>query len=235
MQASPDTAELSRLKTSLDSLGEVNLVALQEYEDLKERSDFLTGQEEDLRTSLNQLRKAIQKIDRATKKRFLKAFEGTNEKFQTLFPRLFPGGKASLVLTDEEDILNTGVEIMAQLPGKKLKNLDLLSGGEKALVAIGLVFSLFLHRPSPFCILDEVDAPLDDVNVTKFVELIQELSTYSQFIVITHNKRTMEIAHTLYGITMESPGVSKVVSVRLNEPEAETPPESEKQLRVAAG
>ena len=235
MQAPPDSAQLSRLKMSLDSLGEVNLVALQEYEDLKERSDFLTHQEGDLRTSLNRLRKAIQRIDRATKKRFLKAFEGTNEKFQTLFPRLFDGGKASLVLTDEEDILNTGVEIMAQLPGKKLKNLDLLSGGEKALVAIGLIFALFLHRPSPFCILDEVDAPLDDANVTKFLRLIQELSTYSQFIMITHNKKTMEIAHTLYGITVESPGVSKVVSVRLNEPETETPPESEKQLRVAAG
>jgi chromosome segregation protein len=138
-----------------------------------------------------------------------------------------------LVLTDEGDLLNTGLEIMAQLPGKQLRSLDLLSGGEKALVAIALIFSLFLYRPSPFCVLDEVDAPLDDANVMKFVQLVQELSDRSQFIIITHNKKTMEVSHTLYGITMESPGVSKVVSVRLNQPESVTPPTSESHTGVA--
>ncbi|MBW2121404.1 MAG: chromosome segregation protein SMC [Deltaproteobacteria bacterium] len=215
----PDQNRLASLKASLDGLGEVNLVALQEYEDLKERYEFLAGQQEDLRASLGRLRKAIQRIDRTTKRRFIEAFEGTNEKFQVLFPRLFNGGKAALVMTDEQDVLSTGIEIMVQLPGKRLQRLDLLSGGEKTLVAIALVFSLFLYRPTPFCLLDEVDAPLDDTNVGKFLEMIQELSGRSQLIVITHNKKTMEIAHTLYGITMESPGISKVVSVRLNQPE----------------
>ncbi len=229
----PDQTELTRLKASLDSLGEVNLVALQEYEDLKDRADFLREQEEDLKVSLNRLKKAIQRIDRTTQKRFLEAFEGTNEKFQALFPRVFNGGKAALVLTDEEDILNTGVEIVAQLPGKRLRSLDLLSGGEKALVAIALIFSFFLYRPSPFCLLDEVDAPLDDANVAKFVEMIEELSGRSQFILITHNKKTMEAAHTLYGITMESPGVSKVVSVKLNDPKSPQPPLPEKQADLA--
>ncbi len=219
----PEPDELTRLKSSLDSLGEVNLVALQEYEDLKERLDFLVNQQEDLKASLARLRKAIQRIDRTTKKRFIKAFEGANEKFQTLFPRLFNGGKAALVMTDEEDILNTGIEILAQLPGKRLRRLDLLSGGEKALVAIALIFSFFLYRPTPFCLLDEVDAPLDDANVAKFLEMVQELSDRSQLILITHNKKTMEVAQTLYGITMESPGISKVVSVKLNE---SSPPQS---------
>jgi len=229
-----DQTQLTRLKASLDSLGEVNLVALQEYEDLKERADFLAGQQEDLKISLSRLKKAIQRIDRTTKKRFLEAFEGTNEKFQALFPRLFNGGRATLVLTDEGDILTTGIDILAQLPGKQLRSLDLLSGGEKALVAITLIFSLFLYRPSPFCVLDEVDAPLDDVNVAKFVEIVQELSDRSQFIIITHNKKTMEAAHTLYGITMESPGVSRVVSVKLNEPKSAPSPRPEEQADLAA-
>lgn len=230
----PDQTQLARLKASLDSLGEVNLVALQEYEDLKQRWDFLVSQQEDLKISLNGLKKAIQRIDRTTKKRFIEAFEGTNEKFQALFPRLFNGGKAALVMTDEEDILNTGIEILAQLPGKRLQRLDPLSGGEKALVAIALIFSLFLYRPTPFCLLDEVDAPLDDANVTKFLEMIQELSDQYQLILITHNKKTMEAAQILYGITMESPGVSKVVSVKLNEPKSPPSPLPEERTDLAA-
>jgi chromosome segregation protein len=229
-----DQDRLARLKMSLDSLGEVNLVALEEYEDLRERADFLIGQQDDLKASLNRLRKAIQRIDRTTRKRFLEAFEGTNQTFQALFPRLFNGGKAALVLTDEDDILNTGIEILAQLPGKRLQRLDLLSGGEKALVAIALIFAFFLYRPTPFCLLDEVDAPLDDSNVAKFLEMIQELSDQSQLILITHNKRTMEASHTLYGVTMESPGVSKVVSVKLNEPKSPPSPVSEKPAELSA-
>lgn len=230
----PDQSHLARLKASLDGLGEVNLVALQEYEDLKERADFLTDQQDDLKASLARLKKAIQRIDRTTRRRFLKAFQGTNEKFQTLFPRLFNGGKAALVMTDEEDILNTGVEILAQLPGKRLQRLDLLSGGEKALVAIALIFSFFLYRPTPFCLLDEVDAPLDDANVAKFLEMLQELSRQSQLLLITHNKKTMEVANTLYGVTMESPGISKVVSVKLNEPKSPQSPPAERQEDLAA-
>ncbi len=226
--------ELTRLKASLDSLGEVNLVALQEYEDLKERADFLVGQQDDLKASLSRLKKAIQRIDRTTRRRFRKAFEGTNEKFQILFPRLFDGGKAALVMTDEEDILNTGIEILVQLPGKRLRRLDLLSGGEKALVAIALIFSFFLYRPTPFCLLDEVDAPLDDANVAKFLDMIRELSDQSQLILITHNKKTMEVANTLYGITMESPGISKVVSVKLSEPESSESETPENQINLAA-
>jgi chromosome segregation protein len=230
----PDKTQVSRLKASLDNLGEVNLVALQEYEDLKERYDFLVSQQDDLKASLNRLRTAIQRIDRTTRKRFLEAFEGTNEKFQALFPRLFTGGKATLVMTDEDDVLNTGIEILAQLPGKRLQRLDLLSGGEKALVALALIFSFFLYRPTPFFLMDEVDAPLDDSNVTKFLEILQELSDRSQLVVITHNKKTMEIAQTLYGITMESPGISKVVSVKLNVPRPTASPVNGEHAALAA-
>ncbi len=230
----PGQTNLAHLKASLDSLGEVNLVALQEYEDLKERADFLVNQQEDLKVSLGQLKRAIHRIDRTTKKRFLKAFEGTNEKFQALFPRLFGGGKAALVMTDEEDVLNTGIEILAQLPGKRVRRLDLLSGGEKALVAIALIFSFFLYRPTPFCLLDEVDAPLDDANVRKFLDMVRELSDRSQLILITHNKKTMEMADTLYGITMESPGITKVVSVKLNESKSLQSHPAEKQIDLAA-
>jgi len=137
-------------------------------------------------------------------------------------------------MTDEEDILNTGIEILVQLPGKRLRRLDLLSGGEKALVAIALIFSFFLYRPTPFCLLDEVDAPLDDANVAKFLDMIRELSDQSQLILITHNKKTMEVANTLYGITMESPGISKVVSVKLNEPESSESGTPENQINLAA-
>jgi chromosome segregation protein len=133
-----------------------------------------------------------------------------------VFPRLFRGGKAALVLTNEHDLLETGVEIIAQPPGKKLQIITLLSGGEKSLAAVALIIALFLHRPSPFCLLDEVDAALDDVNIDRFNDLIEELSESSQFIIITHNKRTMQIANTLYGVTMEQPGVSKLISVKLN-------------------
>jgi len=205
--------ELSRL---IDEMGEVNLTAIEEYRELDERFTFLSDQKADLEESLHSLQQAIQRINRTTRKRFLETFNLVNEKFQEVFPRLFCGGRAELKLTNEEDLLETGIEIIVQPPGKKLQNVTLLSGGEKALTAVALIFSIFLIKPSPFCLLDEVDAPLDDANIGRFNEMVREMSEISQFIIITHNKATMAVADTLYGVTMEEPGVSKIVSVKLN-------------------
>jgi chromosome segregation protein len=207
---------LGELKSSLEGFGEVNLLALEEYQELKQRHDFLTEQQSDLHQALDTLRKAIVRINRTTTKRFLETFHLVNEKFKEVFARLFKGGHASLILVDEQDPSTSGVDIMAQPPGKKLQDIDLLSGGEKALVATALLFGLFMIKSTPFCLLDEVDAPLDDANINRFIEMVREFSKTSQFLLITHNKKTMEMANTLYGITMEIPGVSKVVSVRLN-------------------
>jgi chromosome segregation protein len=207
---------LAELKAGLEGFGEVNLLALEEYQELKQRHDFLTEQQSDLQQALDTLKKAIIRINRTTTKRFLETFHLVNEKFKEVFARLFKGGQASLILMDEQDPATTGVDIVAQPPGKKLQNIDLLSGGEKALVATALLFGLFMIKPTPFCLLDEIDAPLDDANINRFIEMVKEFSKTSQFILITHNKKTMEMANTLYGITMETPGVSKVVSVRLN-------------------
>ncbi|SNB46342.1 chromosome segregation protein SMC [Geobacter sp. DSM 9736] len=205
----------SELQKLVDELGEVNLTAIEEYRELETRYNFLVEQKVDLEDSLTGLQKAIQRINRTTRKRFLETFEQVNQKFQEVFPRLFCGGRAELRLTDEEDLLETGIDIIVQPPGKKLQNVALLSGGEKALTAVALIFSIFLIKPSPFCLLDEVDAPLDDANIGRFNEMVKEMTEFSQFIMITHSKTTMMVADTLYGITMEEPGVSKLVSVRL--------------------
>ncbi len=207
---------LEELKSALEGFGEVNLMAIEEYQELKQRYDFLSEQQADLHQALDSLRKAILRINRTTTKRFLETFHLVNEKFKEVFVRLFRGGQASLLLLDEQDPSTTGIDIIAQPPGKKLQDIDLLSGGEKALVATALLFGLFMIRPTPFCLLDEVDAPLDDANINRFIDLVKDFSRTSQFILITHNKKTMETANTLYGITMETPGVSKIVSVRLN-------------------
>jgi chromosome segregation protein len=206
-------AELQRL---VDDMGEVNLTAIEEYQDLEGRYTFLTEQQRDLEESLQSLQKAIQRINRTTRKRFLETFHLVNAKFQEVFPRLFCGGRAELRLTNEEDLLETGIDIIVQPPGKKLQNVTLLSGGEKALTAVALIFAIFLIKPSPFCLLDEVDAPLDEANIGRFNDMIREMSSFSQFIMITHNRATMTVADVLYGITMEEPGVSKLVSVKLN-------------------
>jgi len=208
---------MQELRRLIEEIGEVNLTAIEEYQELEARFNFLSVQQEDLRQSLEGLQTAITKINRTTRKRFRETFDQINGKFQEVFPRLFRGGRAELQLTDEQDLLETGIDIVVQPPGKKLQNVNLLSGGEKALTAVALIFSIFLIKPSPFCILDEVDAPLDDVNIGRFNEMVKEMSEISQFIIITHNKRTMQIADTLYGVTMEEPGVSKLVSVRINE------------------
>jgi chromosome segregation protein len=206
-------AELQKL---VDEMGEVNLMAIEEFRELEDRHSFLSSQKADLEESLQGLQQAIQRINRTTRKRFLETFLKINEKFQEVFPRLFCGGNAELRLTNEEDLLETGIDIIIQPPGKKLQNISLLSGGEKALTAVALMFSIFLIKPTPFCLLDEVDAPLDEANIRRFSEMIRELSETSQFIMITHNKTTMSCADCLYGVTMEEPGVSKLVSVKLD-------------------
>ncbi len=206
---------LGELERQVDQLGAINLTAIDECRELETRHDFLRTQADDLTHALNQLEKAIIKINRTTKKRFQETFDGINERFQQVFPRLFRGGKAWLALTDPNDMLTTGVEIYAQPPGKKLGAVQLLSGGEQALTAVSLLFAIFLLKPSPFCLLDEVDAPLDESNVGRFNDMVKDVSSISQFIVITHNKKTMEVADQLYGITMEEPGISKTVNVRI--------------------
>jgi chromosome segregation protein len=206
-------AELQRL---LNDMGEVNLLAIEECAGMEERFNFLTSQKNDLEESLRSLQQAIQRINRTTRQRFLETFNQVNATFQEVFPRLFCGGRAELRLTNEEDLLETGIDIIVQPPGKKLQNVTLLSGGEKALTAVALIFSIFLIKPTPFCLLDEVDAPLDDANIGRFNDIVREMSAVSQFIIITHNKTTMQVADTLYGITMEEPGASRVVSVRLH-------------------
>jgi len=208
---------LQVLRRSLENLGAVNPQAEEEFDELNSRYVFLKAQGDDLKQALDQLQEAIVKINRATTKCFSESFHAINARFSQVFPRLFNGGKAWLALTDPDDLLNTGVEIYAEPPGKKLASIALMSGGEKALTATSLIFAIFLIKPSPFCLLDEVDAPLDEANVQRFSAMVQEISAISQFIVITHNKKTMEGAQKLYGITMETPGVSKTVSVNLSQ------------------
>jgi chromosome segregation protein len=208
--------ETEKVRKSLQSLGDVNLGAIEEHEELAERFRFLSEQKEDLEGTIHSLREAISRINRTSRKRFRETFELVRERFEENFPRLFGGGKATLDLTEAEDILEAGVDITAQPPGKRLQNVNLLSGGEKTMTALALLVAVFQVRPSPFFLLDEVDAALDDANVGRFNQLITEMATDSQFLVITHNKRTIEVADILYGVTMEQKGVSKLVSVVLS-------------------
>ncbi|MBE9527634.1 MAG: chromosome segregation protein SMC [Proteobacteria bacterium] len=206
-------ARRTELRDKITSMGEVSLSALAEFNELSERHTFLIDQQEDLQKSVDSLQSAITRINRTTRERFKVAFDEINIKFKENFPRLFNGGKAELRLDEEADVLEAGIEIVAQPPGKRLQNIVLLSGGEKALTAVALIFSIFLIKPSPFCLLDEVDAPLDDANIDRFNTFVREMSDISQFLLITHSKRTMEMADSLYGVTMEEPGVSKTISV----------------------
>jgi chromosome segregation protein len=210
-------AELARCKAALERLGPVNVLAVQEHDEQETRFKFLTEQRADVAASVESLRRTIKEINEASAERFNATFKEVNVAFGETFARLFRGGEAEMRLLDEDDPLESGIEILARPPGKRLQNLMLMSGGEKALTAIALLFALFRSKPSPFCILDEVDAPLDDVNTTRFVDVLAEMSGSTQFIVITHNKLTMEVAGTLYGVTMEEKGVSKLVSVEMEE------------------
>jgi chromosome segregation protein len=209
------TARAEELQRLIDRMGEINLTAIEEYEENAQRYEYLTAQRRDLEDALTKLDKAIRQMNRESRALFREAFAAINERFKRIFPMLFRGGKAELRLTDLHDILETGVEIIAQPPGKRLGSLELMSGGEKALTAVAMIFAIFQYKPSPFCLLDEVDAPLDEANIGRFAEAIQQMTDRSQFIIITHSKRTMEFADVLYGVTMEQPGVSKLVSVEL--------------------
>jgi chromosome segregation protein len=200
----------------LDKMGPVNVLAVEQAQEHEERHTFLTAQRQDLLDSIAELDDAVKKIDKASRDRFREAFEVINAKFGEVFKQLFGGGTAGLTLIDEEDVLESGIDVMAQPPGKRLQNVMLLSGGEKAMTAISLLFAIFQYKPSPFCILDEVDAPLDEANIGRFVRMLEGLKGHTQFVLITHSRKTMEIADQLYGVTMEEPGVSKLVSVKLS-------------------
>ncbi len=202
------------LRVKLDEMGPVNMMALEELEESDERFRFLTEQRRDILDSIKMTEEALTEIKRRSRERFRHAFFQINENFQRMFVELFGGGRGEMILIDEDDVLESGIDLIAQPPGKRLQNVLLLSGGEKAMAAIALVLAIFEYRPSPFCILDEVDAPLDEVNVGRFAGKVIEMSSGTQFLVITHNKRTMEAARALYGVTMEEPGVSKLVSVK---------------------
>jgi chromosome segregation protein len=204
------------LRAKIDKMGAVNMMAIDQFDDLESRHAFLTAQRKDLVDSIAATNDAIRKIDKTTRERFQEAFAIINTNFEGTFTTLFGGGKAGLVLLDESDALESGIDIIASPPGKRLQSIQLLSGGEKALTAMALMFAIFKYRPSPFCLLDEIDAPLDDANIGRFVEMLQGMGEHTQFILITHNRKTMEIADRLYGVTMEEPGVSKLISVQLN-------------------
>jgi chromosome segregation protein len=192
------------------------MIAIDQFDELEGRHTFLTTQRKDLVDSIAHTTEAIRRIDKTTKERFKDAFEVINQHFQLTFSTLFGGGRATLILLDETDQLESGIDVIAQPPGKRLQSVQLLSGGEKALTAMALMFAIFKYRPSPFCLLDEIDAPLDDANIGRFVEMLQGMQSHTQFILITHNRKTMEIADRLYGVTMEEPGVSKLISLQLN-------------------
>jgi len=205
------------MEEKIQGLGAVNMLAREEYAELETRYNFLAEQRSDLEASVASLQETIRKINRTTRERFMEAFNAVKEHFAHLFKQVFEGGEARLTLLDEANPLETGVEIFAQPPGKKLQSLQLLSGGEKAMVALALLFSLFRYRPQPFFILDEVDAPLDEANINRFNRLLSQFHGQTQFMVVSHNKRTMELAQVLYGVTMAEGGVSKMVSVRMAE------------------
>jgi chromosome segregation protein len=205
-----------QLKNRIEAMGPINMMALEEYEECRQRHDFLSIQQQDLLDSIRDTTQAIGEIDEISQQQFAEAFEKINVHFQEMFQTLFGGGQGLLRLTEAENAADRGVEIVAQPPGKKLQNVLLLSGGEKALTALALLLATFRYKPSPFCVLDEVDAPLDEANVGRFAGMVQQMSRDTQFILITHSKRTMTIAPVLYGVTMEEPGVSKIVSVKFN-------------------
>ncbi len=217
-----DTA-YREMRTRLENMGPVNILALEEYKEVAQRHEFLETQRRDLLESIENTQNTIKEIELVSRQKFEEAFHAINETFQHTFKKLFGGGQAFMKLTDEENSAESGIDIVASPPGKKLQNVLLLSGGEKALTALSLLVGIFRYAPSPFCILDEVDAPLDEINVGRFNELVKEMSMGTQFIIITHSKKTMSIAPAMYGVTMQEPGVSKVVSVRFGGEEKKEP------------
>ncbi len=214
--------EIQELQDKVQKIGEVNLVAIEEHKQLQERLSFLENQEKDLLEAKESLATAIRKINKTTREMFSEAFQEVRKAFKEIFPRLFGGGDADLILDEGVDCLEAGIEILSRPPGKKLQSVGLLSGGEKALTALSLMFAIFKVKPSPFCILDEVDAPLDESNIDRYRRLLGEFASLSQFLVITHNKRTISTADVIYGITMENTGISKIVSVKFHKTEEAT-------------
>jgi len=211
----PTEERLSLLSEKIAKMGDVNVGAIAEYEELQKRVEFYEKHKQDLEQAIEDLKKVINSINRESRKLFREVFDKVNENFKRVIPKLFDGGRGELILTDEQDLLESGMEIVIQPLGKRLQNINLLSGGEKALAAVALLISIFMVKPSPFALLDEIDAPLDDASVGRLNNIIKELSEKSQFILITHNKKTIEIADVIYGVTMEEPGVSKIISVKL--------------------
>jgi chromosome segregation protein len=208
----------AEVRRKIEALGPVNTAALEEYEEAQQRYDFLNTQRQDLLDSIRDTEKAIQEIDVESKKRFQEAFDKINENFRDMYKILFNGGSGEMRLTDPDNATESGIDIVAQPPGKRLQNVLLLSGGERAMTAMALLMAIFKYQPSPFCVLDEVDAPLDEANIIRLTRLVKEMSGFTQFIFITHAKRTMEASSTMYGVTMQEPGVSKLVSVKFNQP-----------------
>ena len=215
-------AKVEEMQNKIDSMGPVNLVAIDEYQEVEERFNFLNTQHEDLVNAKTELEEVIARIDKQSREMFTETFDKVRANFQKMFPDLFGGGRADLVLTEEEDVLEAGVEIVASPPGKKLHRIGLLSGGEQTMTAVALLFSLYQVKPSPFCVLDELDAPLDDANIERYVQKLKEFLAHSQFIVITHSKRTISAADVLYGVTMQERGVSRIVSVKFSSDHTES-------------
>jgi chromosome segregation protein len=234
MRPAPDDvshARIDELARLIERMGSVNLDAMREHAEAEQRFTFYTTQKADLEKALADLTRAIQQMNRESRRLFQETFEAVNAKFREIFPRMFRGGRAELRLTNPEDLLETGIDIIAQPPGKKLSSIELMSGGEKALTAVSLIFAIFQIKPSPFCILDEVDAPLDEANVARYNDMVRSMTDRSQFILITHVKRTMQMVDVLYGVTMPEPGVSKIVSVKINETATQRAPQP--QVAVA--
>jgi chromosome segregation protein len=235
LRPAPDDlrARVEELARLIDRMGSVNLDAMREHAEAEERFTFYTSQKADLEKALGDLTRAIQQMNRESRRLFEETFNAVNERFREIFPKMFRGGRAELRMTNPEDLLETGIDIVAQPPGKKLSSIELMSGGEKALTAVSLIFAIFQIKPSPFCILDEVDAPLDEANVARYNEMVRSMTDRSQFILITHVKRTMQLVDVLYGVTMPEPGVSKIVSVKINEAQAQTQKTAAPQIAVA--
>jgi chromosome segregation protein len=225
--AATDWASVSQqvetLQGRIDEMGPVNLVAIEEYEETEQRHQFLTQQHDDLVSAKAQLLEVINRINTQTRQMFLETFEKIRDNFRLMFTEVFGGGKADLVLSDMNDVLESGIDIVARPPGKQLQSITLLSGGEQTMTAVSLLFSIYQVKPSPFCVLDELDAPLDESNVVRFVKILQRFLAHSQFIIITHNKRTIAMADVLYGVTMQEHGVSKIVSVKFHKADEPTP------------
>ena len=222
-QRSTISEQVQKLRSKLEGMGPVSLGSVEEYDELKHRLEFLQTQQQDLLQARDDLKASISQINRTARSQFRETFERIKQEFQHYYTRLFSGGEADLILMDQDDVLESGIDIVARPPGKRLQSISLLSGGERALTAVALLFALFKVRPSPFCVLDEVDAPLDEANVDRFTRVLEEFLLLSQFILITHNKKTITKADSLYGVTMEEPGISKILSAKLTNAEAAPP------------